>query len=91
MTDESQLSGTIPTELRGLTNLAYLNLANNNLHGTVPTLLAALENLGMLCFALVLYFYHLEFDDCSPYRNDHVISCHVQKYFFYTATILQAI
>ena len=42
------LSGTIPPELAGLTNLQVLNLGHNLLRGTIPPELAGLTNLQVL-------------------------------------------
>ena len=44
----NQLTGTIPHELSGLTNLQYLNLSNNQLRGTIPPELGGLTNLQTL-------------------------------------------
>ena len=44
--DANQISGTLPSQLGLLTNLAgTLDLSGNRLSGTVPTELAALEKL----------------------------------------------
>ena len=43
-----QLSGSIPTELGDLSNLAWLNLAGNELSGSIPAELGDLSNLERL-------------------------------------------
>ena len=45
---DSQLTGTIPAELGGLTNLENLSLTRNRLTGTIPPELGGLTNLGIL-------------------------------------------
>ena len=45
---ENQLSGTIPEELRNLSNLRVLNLYRNQLSGTIPEELGDLSNLAFL-------------------------------------------
>ena len=45
---ENQLTGTIPTELGSLSNLAGLVLSDNQLTGAIPTELGALTNLAVL-------------------------------------------
>ncbi|HEY9623287.1 MAG TPA: DUF4347 domain-containing protein [Crinalium sp.] len=47
----NNLSGTIPTELGNLTNLATLALPTNQLTGTIPTELGNLTNLSLLNLA----------------------------------------
>ena len=44
----NQLSGSIPTELKKLTNLTLLNLTGNQLSGSIPTELKNLTNLTLL-------------------------------------------
>jgi Leucine-rich repeat (LRR) protein len=48
----NEVGGTIPAELRQLSNLNLLDLSNNKLSGAVPTFLATLINLGELGFLL---------------------------------------
>ena len=45
---DSQLTGTIPSELGSLSNLKSLNLSNNRLTGTIPAELGSLSNLESL-------------------------------------------
>ncbi len=49
--EDNQLSGTIPPELGGLTNLQNLALADNQLSGTIPPELGGLTNLQNLALA----------------------------------------
>ena len=44
----NQLSGEIPSELGGLTNLQWLDLNNNQLSGEIPPELGSLPNLDSL-------------------------------------------
>ena len=44
----NNLSGSIPTELGNLTNLAWLSLSSNSLSGSIPTELGSLTNLAWL-------------------------------------------
>ena len=45
---DSQLTGTIPTELSGLTSLVELDLGDNRLTGLIPSELSSLTNLEIL-------------------------------------------
>ena len=45
---ENQLTGTLPPELGGLTNLETLNLTRNELTGPIPSALSTLTNLEVL-------------------------------------------
>jgi Leucine-rich repeat (LRR) protein len=42
------MSGSIPTELKALKDLKYLDLSSNSLSGEVPTELSTLTKLGKL-------------------------------------------
>ena len=44
----NQLSGAIPSELRGLSSLSTLNLSGNQLSGSIPSALGGLSSLGTL-------------------------------------------
>jgi Leucine-rich repeat (LRR) protein len=44
--DDNHLTGTIPSEIGALTNLASLSVSNNALTGTIPTTIANLRNMG---------------------------------------------
>jgi Leucine-rich repeat (LRR) protein len=44
--DDNHLTGTIPSELGALTNVASLSISNNALTGTIPTTIANLRNMG---------------------------------------------
>jgi hypothetical protein len=46
----NQLSGSIPTQLEGLTNISALDLRSNRLSGEIPTIITSLTNLGYFGF-----------------------------------------
>ena len=49
ISDNYQLTGSIPSEIGNLTNLTYLNLGVNNLTGSIPPEIGNLTNLTDLC------------------------------------------
>lgn len=51
MLDGCGISGGIPSEMKVLSKLNYLDLSNNAFSGNVPVELSALTNLGKFAFS----------------------------------------
>ncbi len=65
---ENQLSGTIPSELGGLSNLKWMYLDNNLLTGSIPPELGNLPNL------VALFLHNNQLSGCIPVALQSVVS-----------------